>query len=395
MRQTARFPGANPLAGYSSARIVFVRSLASTMNETIYRRPLPADATEFSSVEGRRLFAEALAAGGLDGYFRLAEQFHTQAEPEFCGLGSLVVALNALAIDPGRLWKGPWRWFSEELLDCCVSHDQVRRRGLDLDEVACLARCNGAAVDLFRAEASDLATWRSSLVAAARGEGVVIASYDRAGLDQTGSGHFSPIGGYHAAKDLVLVLDVARFKYPPHWISAERLWGAMHAIDPSTGRSRGWITLQRRAQGVSLGFTLSCEGEDLKGFARRLSSVVEELGPDARIEDLVTALLPVAAHVTVRVPSSTAHEEAIGAARTAVRGLAVFSRVESVAGAERAEAVTLLLIAISDRLSRARRDELLLVEAHHDDVLAAELGSLRAQLGALWAITSETGMVRP
>jgi Phytochelatin synthase len=52
------------------------------------------------------VFAEALALGGLAGYFPLAEQFHTQSDPAFCGLGSLVVALNGLAIDPGRLWKG-------------------------------------------------------------------------------------------------------------------------------------------------------------------------------------------------------------------------------------------------------------------------------------------------
>src|SRR6185295_1947729 len=107
-----------------------------------------------------------------------------------------------------------------------VPLEQVRRRGLDLDEIACLARCNGAAVDMLRAETSDAEAWRSSLISAARGDAVVIASYDRASLDQTGSGHFSPIGGYHAARDLVLVLDVARFKYPPHWISAERLWQA-------------------------------------------------------------------------------------------------------------------------------------------------------------------------
>jgi glutathione gamma-glutamylcysteinyltransferase len=361
------------------------------MNQTLYRRPLPADATEFSSPAGRRLFAEALAAGGLDGYFRLAEQFHTQAEPEFCGLGSLVVALNALGIDPGRLWKGPWRWFSEELLDCCVSLDEVRRRGLDLDEIACLARCNGAAVDLFRAETSDAAAWRSSLIAAARGEGVVIAAYDRARLDQTGSGHFSPIGGYHAERDLVLILDVARFKYPPHWISAERLWCAMHAIDPTTGRSRGWIALQRRAQGLSLGFTLSCEGDDLKGFARRLSAAVDDLGPAARIEELATALMPVAAHLAVRVPHSAAHQDAIAAARNAVRKLAVCARVEAVVGADRAEAVTLLLIAIADRLAPARRDELtaVLVDAEQRDALAAEIANLRDQLAALWTITAD------
>ena len=43
----------------------------------------------------------------------------TQDEPAFCGLASLSMVLNALAIDPRRPWKGVWRWFNEELLDCC------------------------------------------------------------------------------------------------------------------------------------------------------------------------------------------------------------------------------------------------------------------------------------
>src|SRR5689334_15929621 len=136
------------------------------MNQTLYRRPLPADATEFSSAAGRELFSEALAAGGLDGYFPLAEQFHTQSEPAFCGLGSLVVALNAMGIDPGRLWKGPWRWFAEDLLDCCVPLATVRERGLDLDELGCLARCNGAKVAVAHADVADASSWRSAITEA-------------------------------------------------------------------------------------------------------------------------------------------------------------------------------------------------------------------------------------
>jgi hypothetical protein len=89
----------------------------------------------------------------------------------------------------------------------------------------------------------------------------------------------------------------------------------------------------------------------------------------------------------MRMPSSTAHQEAIGATRNAVRNLAVFTRVEAAIGAERAEAVTLLLIAIAARLAPARREEL--AEAEHDEPLAAEIASLRDQLGALSAITSE------
>ena len=47
--------------------------------------------------------------------------------------------------------------------------------------------------------------------------GLIIAAYSRKELLQTGDGHYSPIGGYHAPTDSVLILDVARFKYPPHW----------------------------------------------------------------------------------------------------------------------------------------------------------------------------------
>jgi len=217
------------------------------MSQSFHRRALPANATAFSSPEGRSVFREALAAEGMNGYFPLSEQFHTQAEPAFCGLGSLVVALNALSIDPGRQWKGPWRWFSEDMLDCCVPLADVRERGVDFDEFACLARCNGADVEVSRGDVSSLESWRAALATAASGEAIIVASYDRAAMGQTGSGHFSPIGGYHVNRDLALIMDVARFKYPPHWVSAEQLWSAMGRIDPATGQARGWLVIRRRS----------------------------------------------------------------------------------------------------------------------------------------------------
>src|SRR5262245_20517380 len=142
------------------------------MTATLYRRPLPEDLVAFSSPEGRRIFREALDAGTMEGWYELAEQFHTQADPAFCGLGSLVVALNALGVDPQRLWKGPWRWFSEELLDCCVSLEEVRARGVDLDTLACLARCNGADARAMRLVDEDGdAALREAIAAASRSAG--------------------------------------------------------------------------------------------------------------------------------------------------------------------------------------------------------------------------------
>jgi glutathione gamma-glutamylcysteinyltransferase len=357
------------------------------MSETLYRRPLPSDAIAFSSPDGRQVFAEALGAGGLDGYFPLAEQFHTQSDPAFCGLGSLVVALNALGIDPGRLWKGPWRWFAEELLDCCVPLSQVRERGLDVEELACLARCNGAAVELHRADATNLDAFRTALGLAARGEAVMVASYDRAVMGQTGSGHFSPLGGHHAARDLALILDVARFKYPPHWVSVERLWRAMQPVDPATGRARGWMVLRPREQGIALGFSVRCEGESWQGLARRLNAVVGELNSATELASLARAIVLLVVHLELRMPSAAAHREALASARAALRELPVHSHVSEAIGTEHAEAVTLLLLPIEDIHTphqRAALGRLASTETRHVALLG-ELSNVRAQLAALWA----------
>lgn len=226
------------------------------MTATFYKRPLPRDMTAFASPEGRQIFEEALSTGTMAGYFAIAEQFHTQAEPAFCGLGTLVVVLNALGIDPGpsRVWKGPWRWFSEEHLDCCRPLDEVRRSGLTLPQLACLARCNGASVQVQRAQSSTVAAFRQAVRQATStpGEPHLIVAYDRSTLGQTGSGHFSPVGGYHATRDLVLILDVARFKYPPHWVPLDLLFAAMLPLDPEVNKSRGYALLHRRSDAVPL-----------------------------------------------------------------------------------------------------------------------------------------------
>jgi len=63
-----------------------------------YRRILPETCVAFSSDEGKKLFKESLMLGYANIYFPLAEQFNTQAEPAYCGVSSLVMVLNALAV---------------------------------------------------------------------------------------------------------------------------------------------------------------------------------------------------------------------------------------------------------------------------------------------------------
>ena len=152
-----------------------------------------------------------------------------------------------MGVDPGKPWKGPWRWYSEQQLECCFPLETLKEHGTTLEMVAGLAICQGVRVDVRHADDSDENTLRTAIIdSATRAEGpIVIASYGRAALGQTGDGHFSPIAGWHRERDLVLILDVARFKYPPHWVSVSRLFDAMRPPDPETGRSRGWLVLSQ------------------------------------------------------------------------------------------------------------------------------------------------------
>nr|CCA21228.1 glutathione gammaglutamylcysteinyltransferase putati [Albugo laibachii Nc14] len=218
------------------------------LETTVYRRVLPQDCIAFSSTQGRRLFKEAINSetNFMQIYFPLAEQFITQAEPAFCGLATLAMCLNALQIDPGRLWKGTWRWYSEELFDCCTSLSVAREKGISLSEFLCLAKCHGVQTEEYRAsKALKLEEFRSLVKRCCSDSSeIMVLNYSRVVLGQTGGGHFSPIGGYHADQDMVLLLDVARFKYPPHWVKLSLIFEAMQQIDKSIGLPRGLVILK-------------------------------------------------------------------------------------------------------------------------------------------------------
>merc|ERR1719198_2067620 len=103
---------------------------------------------------------------------------------------------------------------------------------------------NGATAEMHRPSdaGTSLASFRAAILHTST-DAFTVASFCRASLGQTGGGHFSPIGGYHAPSDAALVLDVARFKYPPYWVPLRRLWEASLVEDEVSRLARGWFTL--------------------------------------------------------------------------------------------------------------------------------------------------------
>ncbi|GMR37523.1 hypothetical protein PMAYCL1PPCAC_07718, partial [Pristionchus mayeri] len=221
-------------------------SKMSVKAKHFYRRSLPESCIDFSSPEGKKLFTEALLEGNASIFFKLSSQFRTQDDPAFCGLSSLVMVLNALEVDPGKVWMAPWRFYHETMLDCCVPVENIKKVGLTLAQVSCLATCNRLNSELHHAKEDEdsISSFRRDVLRSVRGDDVVLlASYNRAVLSQTGTGHFSPVAAYHSASDKVLLLDVARFKYPPHWVDLRLLHSAMCSIDKASEKSRGYLNL--------------------------------------------------------------------------------------------------------------------------------------------------------
>ena len=313
-----------------------------------YRRSLPDSAIAFSSVEGRQIFREALALGEMEGYFALAEQFHTQAEPAFCGLGSLVVVLNALSIDPGRIWKGVWRWYGEEFLDCCLPLSVIKENGITFDEFVCIARCNGAVVKPNRYNQSSLENFRQAVeqVTAAPGDIHLVVSYSRKVLGQTGDGHFSPIAGYHRQRDLVLLLDVARFKYPPHWVPLPLLWKAFEPVDPVTNKCRGYILLQKSERLPETFFHVALDLHQWRSvapyFAEILPDILRKEQPDSIASFVSTILHNWPVEFTTMLHTSSETAETLEKLRAAIELNSLFDIVHQCLSSDDGDAMCIV-----------------------------------------------------
>ncbi|KAI9216651.1 Phytochelatin synthase-domain-containing protein [Blastocladiella britannica] len=237
------------------ARTMDMRSeQAQLLQSTFYRRPLPSHLAPLTSSSGKRLFKESMALGYAENYFALAGTFTTQSEPAYCGLGSLAMILNALEIDPKKRWKGGWRWYSDEMLECCAPLDVIKNKGITFKEFSCMAKCNGLSVVAKRGDEVSLEEFVTDLTAsvsnAFASDTHMVVSFSRRALGQTGDGHFSPVSVYHPSERKVLVLDTARFKYPSYFVDVELLHKSMQLVDTETGLPRGYFLLQRRADAI-------------------------------------------------------------------------------------------------------------------------------------------------
>jgi hypothetical protein len=75
----------------------------------------------------------------------------------------------------------------------------------------------------------------------------VLINYLRKEMGQKIGGHISPLAAYHQGSDRFLILDVARYKYPPVWVKTEDLWRSLNTVDQVSGQSRGFVLVGKHA----------------------------------------------------------------------------------------------------------------------------------------------------
>ena len=259
-------------------------------SQSFHGEALPTGLIDYRSNESKTRLCRALTNGTAVPYLALSSCFSFQSETRFCGLSTLAILLNALQIDPQRVWKTPWRWYTEDLLDCCRPLEHVKKVGITLEEFKCLADCNGTVCKLVRTcglaageteQKRDYEQFRRALRCVCTGgvsEGdkcdghefdaenpsvFMAIAFRRADLSQSGeAGHFSPVAAMDVETDSALILDTARFKYPPYWVPIERLFKAMLAVDKVTNKPRGYLML-RPARDDVRGAKVCCIWQEL------------------------------------------------------------------------------------------------------------------------------------
>jgi hypothetical protein len=229
------------------ATIVFCALAGAASAQTL---PLPDNLINFNSSQGSALLQESEA---LQSFWPLSIQFVTQKNQAFCGVASIVMVLNALGMPaPTTPEFDPYKTFTQDNVftpatEKVLPQETLNEMGMTLDQVGVFIATYGVKAEVHHASDSSLDEFRNSARQyLSTPDHHVIINYLRKAIGQELGGHISPLAAYDADTDRFLVLDVARYKYPPVWISTAELFTAMNTTDSDNqNRTRGFVLISK------------------------------------------------------------------------------------------------------------------------------------------------------
>lgn len=186
--------------------------------------------------------------------WKLLRFYEAQSRPTYCSVATTVIAFNALSIEaPESKFLGKYRLFTQEEFFsdnvlAAIDRNEVQKRGMSLDDLTTVLGTFPVKVSKYEAqELSQEEVLRSIVSALENPNQVVLALYQRREVNQEGGGHWSPIAAYDSESDSFLILDVARFKYPPVWMNASKFINSMQTVN-NNNKSRGFIIIEKPSE---------------------------------------------------------------------------------------------------------------------------------------------------
>ncbi len=223
--------------------LAFAFALASAQAQTL---KLPDNLIGFSTPAGEVDFAEADAR---EAYFPLASNFLTQKTQAYCGVASIVMVLNALGVSaPSVPEYEPYHTYTQDNVlnaatEAILPRDVLAKQGMTLDQIGAILASVPIKAEVLHAADTSVDEFRKLASAALAQPGrFVIVNYLRKAIGQETGGHISPLAAYDSKSDRFLILDVARYKYPPVWVTAADLFTAMSTTDKdNANKTRGFV----------------------------------------------------------------------------------------------------------------------------------------------------------
>jgi glutathione-S-conjugate glycine hydrolase len=185
-------------------------------------------------------------------YWQLIPTFAVQNTQSYCSVASAITVLNAMPIKkPVDPTYAPYAFFTQSNYFTpdvikIISPQTVLRMGMTREQMAETLSAQGVRAKSIGGDTLDEDGLRSLLQKALLDDGqFVLANYLRASLGQVGGGHWSALAAYDAQSDRVLILDVAKYKYPPAWVSIGTLRRAIATIDTTSNKTRGLVIVSK------------------------------------------------------------------------------------------------------------------------------------------------------
>jgi len=212
--------------------------------------PLPDNLIAFDDPQGQAMLFRSRYK---DDFWTLNRWYLSQEAPAYCGIAASVMVLNAIGITapfgPSQTGQLTQQNFFTDGVVRVLPPELVNRKGVTLDQLAAALKTFPVEVRVTHARPGGLYKFIDDAKQVLQaGHGYLVVNYLRSALGQQTYGHFSPVAAYDEARDRFLVLDVARYKYPPVWVRAEQLFAAMQTRDHEANNYRGYLIVSERTR---------------------------------------------------------------------------------------------------------------------------------------------------